>query len=135
MIIIDTDALIEILNKKSKKGQEIYEKLEQNKEIFAITSITLYEILHFFMKMKMNTFPPIHLLQVYGFSKEAAQKAAELVIELEKKGRKVKATTLMIASIVMSKGATICTLNEGFNELKDAGLKLFLEKELLFYKI
>ncbi len=126
MIIIDTDALIEILNKKSKKGQEIYEKMEQNKESYAITSITLYEILHFFMKMKMNTFPPIHLLQVYGFSKEAAQKAAELIIELEKKGRKVKATTLMISSIVINENAILCTLNKDFNELKDAGLKLFL---------
>ena len=126
MIIIDTDALIEVLNKKSKKGQEIYEKMEQNKESFAITSITLYEILHFFMKMKMNTFPPLHLLQVYGFSKEAAQKAAELVIELEKKGRKVKATTLMISSIVINENAIICTLNHDFNELKDAGLNLFL---------
>ncbi|MER5176619.1 MAG: type II toxin-antitoxin system VapC family toxin [Candidatus Nitrosocosmicus sp.] len=126
MIIIDTDALIEVLNKKSKKGQEIYEKMEQNKESFAITSITLYEILHFFMKMKMNTFPPLHLLQVYGFSKEAAQKAAELVIELEKKGRKVKATTLMISSIVINENAILCTLNKDFNELKDAGLKLFL---------
>lgn len=127
MIIIDTDALIEILNKKSKKGQKIYEKMELSGEIFAITSITLYEILYFFMKMKMNILPPIHLLHVYGFSKEDAQKAAELEIELENKGRKVKATILIIASIVMSKGATICTLNEGFNELKDAGLKLFLE--------
>lgn len=126
MIIIDTDALIEVLNKKSKKGQEIYEKMEQNKESFAITSITLYEILHFFMKMKMNPFPPLHLLQVYGFSKEAAQKAAELVIELEKKGRKVKATTLMISSIVINENAILCTLNKDFDELKDAGLKLFL---------
>ncbi len=38
----------------------------------------------------MNILPPVYLLQVYGFSKEDAQKAAELEIELENKGRKVQ---------------------------------------------
>jgi predicted nucleic acid-binding protein len=61
LIVLDTDVLVKILNKKSTRGQEIYEKLKINGGHFAITSITLYETLHFFMKMKMKT-PPIHLL-------------------------------------------------------------------------
>jgi predicted nucleic acid-binding protein len=68
------------------------------------------------------------LLQVYEFSKQDAQKTAELEIELENKGRKVQTTTLMIASIVINKGATLYSLNKNFNELKDIGLKLFLEE-------
>ena len=126
LIVLDTDVLIKILNKKSLQGQEIYERLEKNGGHFGITSITLYETLHFFMKMKMKT-PPIHLLQVYGFSKQDAQKAAELEIELEKREVKAKATVLIISSIVMNKGASLCSLNENFNELKSVGLKLFLE--------
>jgi predicted nucleic acid-binding protein len=125
LIFLDTDVLIEILNKKSIRGQEIYEKLEKNGGNFGITSITLYETLHFFMKMKMKT-PPIHLLQVYGFSRQDAQKAAELEIELEKRRVKAKATVLIISSIVMNKGASLCSLNENFNELKSVGLKLFM---------
>jgi predicted nucleic acid-binding protein len=125
LIVLDTDVLVKILNKKSTRGQGIYEKLEKNGGHFAITSITLYETLHFFMKMKMKT-PPIHLLQVYGFSKQDAEKAAELEIELENRGIKAKATVLMISSIVINKGASLCSLNEDFNELKTLGLKLFL---------
>jgi predicted nucleic acid-binding protein len=125
LMVLDTDVLVKILNKKSTRGQEIYEKLEKNGGHFAITSITLYETLHFFMKMKMKT-PPIHLLQVYGFSKQDAEKAVELEIELENRGIKAKATVLMISSIVVNKGASLCSLNEDFNELKTVGLKLFL---------
>jgi predicted nucleic acid-binding protein len=66
------------------------------------------------------------LLQVYGFSKQDAQKAAELEIELENRQVKVEATVLIISSIVMNKGASLCSLNEKFNELKSVGLKLFL---------
>jgi predicted nucleic acid-binding protein len=125
LIVLDTDVLLKILNKKSMRGQEIYEKLERNGGHFAITSITLYETLHFFMKMKMKT-PPINRLHVCGFSKQEAQKAAELEIDLENRGIKVKATVLIISSIVINKGASLCSLNEDFNELRTVGLKLFL---------
>ena len=107
------------------RGQEIYQKLERDGGNFAITSITLYETLYFFMKMKMKT-PPIHLLQVYEFSKQDAQKAAELEIELENREIKVKATVLIVSSIVMNRGASLCSLNEDFGALKTVGLKLFL---------
>ena len=101
MIVLDTDVLIKILNKKSLQGQEIYEKLEKNGGHFGITSITLYETLYFFLKKKMKT-PPIHLLQVCGFSKQDAQKAADLEIELEGRGVKAMATVLIISSIVIN---------------------------------
>jgi predicted nucleic acid-binding protein len=126
LIVLDTDVLIKILNKKSLEGQSIYEKLEKNGGSFAITSITLYEILYFFMKRKMNNLPPLHLLHVLEFSKQDAQKTAELEIELEKKEKKVLKTSLIIAAIVMNKGASLCTLNKDFDELKNIGLKLFL---------
>ena len=63
---------------------------------------------------------------MYGFSKQDAQKAAELEIELENRGVKAKVTVLMISSIVINKGASLCSLNADFNELKSVGLKLFM---------
>jgi hypothetical protein len=78
------DLLFELLNKKSFKGDEIFQKLEKSNESFAITSITFYEIVSFFMSSGRQV-PPINLLQVYGFSKEDGQKAAELELELQKK--------------------------------------------------
>ncbi len=128
MIFIDTDALFEILNKNSTKGEEIFQQLKKSSESFAITSITLYEILSLFMKKgKDKDTPPIQLLRIYGFSKEDAKKAAELERELENNGKKVLTTSLITAAIVMNKGSSLYTLNKDFNVLKVAGLKLFLE--------
>jgi predicted nucleic acid-binding protein len=125
LIFIDTDALYNILAKNSKKGEEIFQKLEQSGESFAITSITLYEILYLFMRRGKDA-SQIHLLRVFEFSKEDAQKAAELEIELEKKGKRVLTTSLITAAIVMNKGGSLCALNKDFNELKNVGLKLYL---------
>ncbi len=46
MIILDTDVLIEIVQKKSKIGKKIYEKILKSGEDVAITSITLHEFLY-----------------------------------------------------------------------------------------
>ena len=124
MIIIDTDVLIEISDKKSKNGDQVYEKLISRGDNVAITSITLYETLYGLMKSKKSI---QHLLSfyVYEFSKEDAQEAAKLELELEKKGKKIKRTDIMIASTVITKGATLCTFDRDFRELEDLGLRLF----------
>ena len=43
---------------------------------------------------------------------------------LEKKGKKVKRTDIMIASIVINKGATLYTFDNDFQALVDFGLKI-----------
>jgi len=127
LIFLETDVLVKLLNKNSAKGDEIFQKLEKSNESFAITSITFYEIVSLFMVNGINV-PPINLLQIYGFSKEDAQKAAELELELQKKGKekKIGTTDLITAAIVMNKGGSVCTLEDRFKDLKDLGLKLFL---------
>jgi hypothetical protein len=61
LIFLETDVLFELLNKKSTKGEEIFQKLEKSNESFAITSITFYEIVSFFMESRREV-PPINLL-------------------------------------------------------------------------
>ena len=46
MIIIDTDVLIEIFDKKSTKGDLAIEKLDIASEDIAITSLNMHEILY-----------------------------------------------------------------------------------------
>ena len=41
LIIIDTDVLIEISDKRSKKGDYIYQKIISSEDNVAITSITM----------------------------------------------------------------------------------------------
>jgi predicted nucleic acid-binding protein len=124
-IIIDTDVLIEISDKNSVKGNQIYQKIISSKENIAITSITLYETLYGLLKSKK---PIEYLLSfpVYDFSKEDAQNAAKFEIEVEKKGKKIKRTDIMIASTATTIGATLCTFDNDFKELEDLGLRLFI---------
>ena len=123
MIIIDTDVLIEISDKRSEKGDQIYQKIISSDDNVAITSITMYEALYGLMK---HTKPYHHLFSfhVYEFSNEDAQQAARLELSLEKKGKKIKRTDIMIASTVINKGATLYTFNNDFQALEDFGLKI-----------
>jgi PIN domain. len=46
MIIVDTDVLIEILDKGSKKGDKALARIEESEEDVAITSLTMHEVLY-----------------------------------------------------------------------------------------
>lgn len=126
MIILDTDVLIEIIDKKSNKGEDIFHRLEDANEIFAITSISLYEIYFGLLKLKKKNLPSLSSFLVYGFQREEALLAADLELKLEVSGRKIKRTDIMIAAISISNGAVLCTFDKDFKELKDQGLKLFI---------
>ena len=124
MIIIDTDVLIEISDRKSEKGEIIHQKIISTEDDIAITSMTLYETLYGFMKFK-KPFDYLSLFQVYEFSKEDAQQAANLDLELEKKGKRIKRTDIIIASTTINRGASLYTFDQDFQELQEFGLRLF----------
>jgi predicted nucleic acid-binding protein len=56
MIILDTDVVIEILDKKSRKGDEALEKIQATKESISITAITLHELLYGLEKSGPSSF-------------------------------------------------------------------------------
>lgn len=123
MIIIDTDALIEISDKQSKKGDHIYQKITSSGDDVAITSITMYEALYGLMKYT-KPFQHLFSFPVYEFGNEDAQQAARLELDLDKKGRKIKRTDIMIASIAINKGAGLYTFDNDFQALENFGLRI-----------
>ena len=125
MIIIDTDVLIEISDKLSKNGEQTFQKIISSGEKVAITSITLYEILYGLIKYKKPT-QSLLSFNVFEFGKKDAQQAARLEIELEQKGKKLKRTDIMIASIAINREAILCTFDKDFKELSDR-LRLLIE--------
>ena len=125
MIFIHADALLQILDKKSSKGQEILGRLEESKDIFAITSITLYDVQFFFIEKGVYIPLQVTLLQVYGFTKEDVKKAIELKSGLKKNGIEIYSSDLQVSSIVMNKGGTLCTMDTRLKVLEEQGLKLF----------
>ena len=125
MIFIHGDALVQILDKGSEKGQEILEKMEKSKESFAINSITFYELQCFLIDRGIDI-SSIDLLQVYDFSKEDAQKAIELKLKIKEKRKDIYSSDLQTSSIVINKGGVLCTMDARLKILEEFGLKLLL---------
>jgi len=111
MIIVDSDVLIEIFDKESKKGENALEKLEKSGEDIAITSLNLHEILygHYKIGKKIKNISQINTIE---FNKKDAELSAKLEINEEKKGKMIPRIDTMIAAIAINRKAKIYTFNK-----------------------
>jgi predicted nucleic acid-binding protein len=111
MIIIDTDVLIDIFDKQSKRGDLSLQKLESSGEDIAITSITLHELLfgHYKYNKKIKDILQINTIE---FNKKDAELSAKIEFNLEKKGKTISRTDTMIAAIAINRKAKIYTFNK-----------------------
>jgi len=112
MLILDTDVLVEIMDKKSRKGEEILRRIEKVGEEIAITSITLHEILYGIYKYGKKVPEELLQLETIEFMPKDAILSAKLELDAERKGKKVTRMDCMIAAIVMNRNAKLYTLNE-----------------------
>lgn len=112
MIIIDTDVLIEIFDKKSTKGDDALEKIEQSNENIAITSINLHEILYGLYKYSKTKISGLEQIETIEFARNDAKLSAEIEVQMEKKGQMVSRTDTMIAAITINRRAKLFTYNK-----------------------
>jgi tRNA(fMet)-specific endonuclease VapC len=125
MIAIDTDVLIEILDKKSEKGDEALKQILQSGEEISTTVINVHEIL-FALHKYGKPVKEILLLPVLNYMKKDAVLSSKIEFEAEERGNPVRRTDAMIAAIAINNGATLYTFDlKHFNPLRALGLKLF----------
>jgi predicted nucleic acid-binding protein len=125
MIVLDTDVLIEVFDKKSKRGEEALKKIAESGESATITAVNLHEILFGFRKYNKPV-KEVMRLPVLSYGKEDASLAAELELKAEKEGTPILRTDAMIAATTMNQGAKLYTLDmKHFQPLESLGLKLF----------
>lgn len=125
MIVLDTDVLIEIMDRKSKRGERALERIIKSGEDFCITVINLHEILYGLYKYAKPV-DEVMKLPVIGYTKEDAKLAAKLELEAEKKGRPIRRMDAMIAAITINARAKLYTLDvRHFKHLRAFGLELF----------
>ena len=86
MIILDTDVLIEIFDKKSTRGDLAIKKIEDVDDDIAITSLSLHEILYGIYKYGKTKIKGIDKIDTLEFNNEDAKLSAKLELECEKKG-------------------------------------------------
>lgn len=122
MILVDTDVLIEILDKNSKKGEDALRKIEDAGEDISLTSLNLHEILFGLYKYADNKkIEKIKLLDVIDFTRDDAVLSAKLEVKAEKRGEKIPRFDAMIAAVAINRGFKLFTFNkdhfEGFEKL------------------
>lgn len=125
MIIIDTDVLIEIFDKRSSEGERAFRRIIESGESVGITAINLHEILYGLMKYAKPV-KEVLRLPVLSYTSGDASLAAELELRAEKSGTRVRRTDAMIAAVVMNNGGKLFTFDlKHFKPLERLGLKLF----------
>jgi len=125
MILLDTDVLIEIFDKRSERGDQALESILESGEAIATTSINLHEILYGLEKYAKPV-REVLLLPILDYRKKDARLSAKIELEAERRGRPIRRTDVMIASIVLNQGAALYTFDlRHFQPLTALGLKLF----------
>jgi tRNA(fMet)-specific endonuclease VapC len=125
LIIIDSDVLIEILDRKSEKGDHALKQTIESGEEIATTVISLHEVLYGLHKYG-NPVKELLLLPILSYTKKDALVSSKIELEAEKKGKTVCRTDAMIAAITINHGAKLYTFNlKRFEALHDVGLELY----------
>ena len=104
MIVIDSDVLIELLDRKSKKGDQALKQTIESKEEVATTVISLHEVLYGLHKYGKPV-QELLSLPILSFTKKDAVLSSKIELEAEKKGKTVCRTDAMIAAITINNSA------------------------------
>jgi predicted nucleic acid-binding protein len=115
LAIIDTNVVIEYLRGNAKIANIVDSNL--GGEGIGITTITRYELLQRANK-DQSIISFLSEINVYGFDKRASDKAAEIWHRLKAKGKVVDDLDLFIASIALSNGEKLITLDNGFRHIE-----------------
>jgi predicted nucleic acid-binding protein len=125
LISIDSDVLIEILDKKSLKGDQALKQITESKEEVATTVVSLHEVLYGLHKYG-TTIKELLLLPILSYTKKDAVLASKIELEVEKKGKIACRTDAMIAAITINNGAKLYTFNiKYFEAFQGLGLELY----------
>jgi predicted nucleic acid-binding protein len=125
LISIDSDVLIEILDRKSLKGDQALKQIIESKEEAATSVISLHEVLYGLNKYGKPV-KELLLLPILSYTKKDAVLASKIELEVEKKGKMACRTDAMIAAITINNGAKLYTFNlKHFEAFQELGLELY----------
>lgn len=126
-MILDSDVIIEVLERKSAKGDEAVKQILSTGEQPCITTISMHEVL---VGIYRSGGPFGEFLQfpVLDFTKKDALLSSKLEFEAEKNGKPALRSDAMIAAIAINNGLSVYTFNiKHFAAFKSQGLKLLIE--------
>ncbi|MDG6921619.1 MAG: type II toxin-antitoxin system VapC family toxin [Nitrososphaerota archaeon] len=125
MILLDTNVLIEILDKESSEGDRMLKALGEAGEEVGTTSINMHELLYG-LKRYAKSVEKVGRLRVLPYEKQDAEVSSRLELMAEKRGRPVRRIDTMIAAVAINRSARLSTLDvKHFEQFTQDGLHLF----------
>ncbi len=111
MILLDTNVIIEILEKRSKVGEKLYSSLVLANETIGTTAINLHEIL-FGLKKYSKQIKELIRLPTIGYTKDDAELSSNIELNMEKAGLAIRRADAMIAAVAINHSMKLLTLDE-----------------------
>ena len=124
MILLDSDIIIEILDKHSDKGQIFMNKIIESGEGYCTSSINLHEVLYGIAKYSKNS-SLVNRLTILPYNKNDSELSSILEVTAERNGKAIPRMDAIVASIAINNGCSLYTFDKHFEILKEQGLKLF----------
>ena len=124
MILLDTDVIIEVLDKNSDKGQVFLLKIIESEEEYCTSSVNMHELLYGIEKYSKDSRLVLQI-PALEYSKKDSELSAFLELNAERKGKAVPRIDAIVASIAINNGCSLYTLDKHFEVFIDNDLKLF----------
>ncbi len=124
MILLDTDIIIEVMDKKSSRGQEFMLKIMESGEEYCTSSVNMHELLYGIKKYSKDSRLVLQMATL-ECTKKDSELSAFLELGAERKGKAVPRMDAIIASIAINNGCSLYTLDEHFEIFIETGLKMF----------
>ena len=136
-VIIDTDVIVDYLKRKPESyAKDLFKAVKAGRVVPYMTSITLFELIRGAKlspepKRSMNIIKTLQAtIKVLDFNEEAAEAAAEICVQLERRGKPLEIRDIFIAAIAKAKDLTLTTRNIRRFE-RVGGIKVITPQNLL----
>ncbi|MHB1812148.1 MAG: type II toxin-antitoxin system VapC family toxin [Thermoplasmataceae archaeon] len=124
MILLDTDVIIEVLDKNSDQGQTLMLRIIKSGEEYCTSSVNMHEVLYGIEKYSKDSRSVLQI-PTLSYSKNDSELSAALELSAERKGKSVPRMDAIIASIAINNGCSLFTLDEHFEVFTENDLNLF----------
>ncbi|MHB1471515.1 MAG: type II toxin-antitoxin system VapC family toxin [Thermoplasmataceae archaeon] len=124
MILLDTNVIIEVLDKNSDQGQTLMLRIIKSGEEYCTSSVNMHEVLYGIEKYSKDSRSVLQI-PTLSYSKNDSELSPALELSAERKGKSVPRMDAIIASIAINNGCSLFTLDEHFEVFTENGLNLF----------
>lgn len=124
MILLDTDVIIELMDKKSSRGEGFMLKIMESGEEYCTSSVNMHELLYGIEKYSKDSRLVLQMATL-EYTKKDSELSVFLELGAERKGKAVPRMDAIIASIAINNGCSLYTLDKHFEIFIENGLKMF----------